>query len=445
MQTSKVQGVSNGLMFGARTAAAKSSDGSFEQLMQISQKVGTPEQKGQETSRTSKKDSVTEDVNQTGKSEDSKKSEDAKFTGKTDKKPETKQKTGEISDTEAAERTAELVNQVTETVKETLGLSEEQLEALLEQLGITKVDLLNPDNLQNLVLMANDAQGAAALLTNEELLGTLQKLLEQLEAAMQEAGMDAQELSAAMDNPEFVALVTEALEQVGEAETDSTETQPELLNTVGEVSEENVVAEEKSVTIDFRAENSREDSRSADRHSDNMLEGNNQFADQFIQNLQQTQVKEVAGQTEAVSQIREIADQILEQIKVTVTPETTSLDMVLTPEELGRVNLTITEQDGVMKAKFVTENELAKEAIESNLVQFKEMLTEQGLKVESIEVMVSNFEFDNNGQAEQSNAQEEKKQGKHHFVADDGTETAEVDQLAQHFMEGGESTVNYMA
>ena len=44
--------------------------------------------------------------------------------------------------------------------------------------------------------------------------------------------------------------------------------------------------------------------------------------------------------------------------------------MVLTPEELGRVNLTIVEQDGVMKASFVTENELAKEAIESNLVQF---------------------------------------------------------------------------
>ena len=60
--------------------------------------------------------------------------------------------------------------------------------------------------------------------------------------------------------------------------------------------------------------------------------------------------------------------------------------------------------------------------------------------------MVSNFEFDKNGQAEQSNAQEEKKNGKHHFVADDGTESvSDVDQVAQHFMEGGESTVNYMA
>ena len=81
----------------------------------------------------------------------------------------------------------------------------------------------------------------------------------------------------------------------------------------------------------------------------------------------------------------------------------------------------------------------------SNLVQFKEMLTEQGLKVDSIEVAVGNFEFNKNGQAE--TGQEEQKRGKRKFQTEDTVATGRIeeDQLAQHFMEGGESTVNYMA
>ena len=173
-----------------------------------------------------------------------------------------------------------------------------------------------------------------------------------------------------------------------------------------------------------------------------------QFTNQFVQNLQQTAEKigEVNGQKDMVQMIREIAEQILEKVKVSVTAETTSLEIVLTPEELGKVNLTITaEQDGSMTARFVTENELSKEAIESNLVQFKEMLQEQGLKVDTIEVTVGNFEFDKNNQAGES-SQEEKKNGNRNFRTDEELgQVDETDQLAQHFMEGGESTVNYMA
>ena len=143
--------------------------------------------------------------------------------------------------------------------------------------------------------------------------------------------------------------------------------------------------------------------------------------------------------------VREIADQILEKVKVSITAETTSLEITLTPEELGKVNLKVTDQDGMLKASFVTENELAKEAIESNLVQFKEMLNEQGLKVDSIEVMVGGFTFDKNGEAGQS-AQEEKKNGNRRFFDEsEQMQVEETDQLARHFMEGGESTVNYMA
>ena len=106
----------------------------------------------------------------------------------------------------------------------------------------------------------------------------------------------------------------------------------------------------------------------------------------------------------------------------------------------------VTEQNGVLKATFTTENELAKEAIESNIVQFKETLNEQGLKVDSIEVMVGGFSFDKNGEAGQS-GQEEKKNNHRSFMSEEELTGVkeDTDQLARHFMEGGESTVNYMA
>mgnify|MGYP003295245758 CR=1 FL=1 len=99
------------------------------------------------------------------------------------------------------------------------------------------------------------------------------------------------------------------------------------------------------------------------------------------------------------------------------------------------------------------EYKAAKETIEeANLLletetdkEFKEMLQEQGLKVDTIEVTVGNFEFDRNGQAGDSN-QEDKKNGSRGFMTDEEIgQKDDTDELAKVFMEGGESTVNYMA
>ena len=228
-----------------------------------------------------------------------------------------------------------------------------------------------------------------------------------------------------------------------EADADSTDKTEAAV-----VTETAVTAKEtKTIEVNVQSEGKEMEASAKEQKNDVSTEVD-RFANQFVQNLQQAaeEIGEITGQKDMVQMIREIADQILEKVKVSVTAETTSLEIVLTPEELGRVNLTVSaEQDGMMKAKFVTENELAKEAIERNLVQFKEMLNEQGLKVDTIEVTVGNFEFDKNGQAGES-SQEEKKNGNRQFMNDDElAQKEETDQLARVFMEGGESTVNYMA
>ena len=48
------------------------------------------------------------------------------------------------------------------------------------------------------------------------------------------------------------------------------------------------------------------------------------------------------------------------------------LEMSLNPESLGKVNLNITSKDGVMTAQITTQNEVSKEALESQLQILKD-------------------------------------------------------------------------
>ena len=447
MQTQQVAGVfSGGAVYSASSVATKSGDGSFEQLIQMSQNTGAAQEQVQKPVETTKKEPVekAQTAEQPEQSADVAK-ENADTSATTDERTELKQtKEAEAAtDVEAVERVAGVLAQVTEVIQEVLGLTEEQLNMFMEELGIVATDLLQPETLQNLVLMANSEQDAVILLTDAELLATVNELTEQVEQVLAAAGVTVEELAQTMENPEFDALVADAMKQLEnssetEETNESTNVEPTEITKTSHSEEVNTVhqTEEKETGTFDREKNSEE------------FSGDDRFTQQFVQNLQQVadKVSEVTGQKDFIQMVREIADQILEKVKVSVTAETTSLEIVLTPEELGRVNLTVSaEQDGMMKARFVTENELAREAIERNLVQFKEMLQEQGLKVDTIEVTVGNFEFDKNGQTNE-NPQEDKRNGNRSFMTEEElNQKDETDTLARVFMEGGESTVNYMA
>ncbi len=444
MQTQQILGVvGGGMRYPSKTTSAKSSETSFEQLIQMSQNVGNASDTAKKPAETTKQDAAAP-VKEAEKPETTTDvaTDKADTSATAEEKPELTKAEGakEATDVEAAERAAGILAQVTEVVKDILDLTDEQLSSFMEELGITDLNLLNPETLQNLALLANSEQDAVVLLTDAELLSTVNQLINEVEQVLQEAGVTAEELFDAMDDPEFETLVNEAMGMLAEEVPDKE------VSTEVESNPEIEAMQDTEDVAAVKAEG-RETDTSAKQDSKESTDVE-QFTNQFVQNLQQAaeEIGEITGQKDMVQLIREVADQILEKVKVSVTPETTSLEIVLTPEELGRVNLTVSaEQDGTMKAKFVTENELAREAIERNLVQFKEMLQEQGLKVDNIEVTVGNFEFDKNGQAGE-NAQEEKKNSNRGFLMDDEIgQNDDADQLAKIFMEGGESTVNYMA
>lgn len=444
MQTQQVSGVSGGMVFSAKSTSVKSSDNGFEQLIQMSQNAGTVNEQAAKPEDVKKESAadVTKAEQPEKKAEVSTEKKDTAATAQD--KPELNKAEGkeEATDVEAAEKAAGLLNQIAEVVKELLGLSEEELNQFMEQLGITNLELTQPETLQNLVLMANSEQDAVVLLTDAELLSKVNELIDQVDHLLQEAGISTEELVNALGNPDFEALVEEVMnkQDIQELEEEnSTKVENDAFSEMTET--------DAKPAVELHTE-SKDAETSENRQSSDDSTTVDDFAGQFVQNLTKAaeEIGEITGQKDLVQMIREVAEQILEKVRVSVTADTTSLEIVLTPEELGKVNLTVTaEQDGTMKARFVTENEFAKEAIERNLVQFKEALQEQGLKVDTIEVTVGNFEFDKNGQTDGS-SQEEQKNGNRRFMTDDEIgQKDETDQIAKVFMEGGESTVNYMA
>ena len=87
-------------------------------------------------------------------------------------------------------------------------------------------------------------------------------------------------------------------------------------------------------------------------------------------------------------------NQITEQIRVHVKQDTTEMELQLHPASLGSVKVQLTSAGGVLTAVFTTENEAVKAALESQLIQLKENFSQQGLKVESVEVNVSTQGFE---------------------------------------------------
>ncbi len=75
---------------------------------------------------------------------------------------------------------------------------------------------------------------------------------------------------------------------------------------------------------------------------------------------------------------------------------------------MGKVNLSVVMKEGVATANFIVQNEMVKEALQSQMQVLRDNLEQQGLKVESIEVTVAEYGFE---QSTNPNGYEAKKDG----------------------------------
>lgn len=108
------------------------------------------------------------------------------------------------------------------------------------------------------------------------------------------------------------------------------------------------------------------------------------------------QVQSAAVQTTQQVDVAEVVRQIVEYSKVVVTNHATTMEMQLNPENLGKIYMEITSKDGVVSAHITAQNEVVKEALESQLVELRQNLNQAGVKVDAVEVAVGSHEFERN-------------------------------------------------
>lgn len=219
---------------------------------------------------------------------------------------------------------------------------------------------------------------------------------------------------------------TEGREDTGEQSEDSgmnqsggnTEEGKNLLT--GTVSTANT--EETTENTDMTEEALLKDSGETEvlkEHRSTEHEQNPVFSVNGHQNVQQGNIGEIAESNfhsaGRMLQALDITRQVSEQMRSSLSEGVTRLEMQLNPESLGKVLLTVSAKEGVMTATFRVQTEDARQALESQMFTLRENLEAKNIKVEAVDVQISNFDFADNGEAEHRWKEEMEKKGKKNF------------------------------
>lgn len=381
-----------------------------------------------------------------------------KLSTKDDRIPKVTGKADDADMQKVDQAVEEFAKEVQQEVKELLGVDDAQLEAAMKELGLTYQDLMDPVNLANLVMNLTGEEDQLGLLMNADFQELMQNVEVLSKNLLQELGMTPQEAAEVFTQLEQnVAQITEEVPQQVQEVTD---TQAEVLQVqqtddvqateqksqVTGMTDTNAAAEavendanvqnvEEPVVQEVRVENdqtaSQQDGQQEEAPENSMtteedvslLQQNDTteksiFTEHTFQQTVQTIRTDniTAAPTTAVPQnvvfnTLDVIRQVSEFTRVMYQGDTTSMEMQLNPENLGKIYVQVTAKEGVVTAHLAVQNEIVKEALENQTIQLRENMNQQGIKVEAVEVTIASHEFERNlEQNQQGSAQDEQRE-----------------------------------
>ncbi len=351
-----------------------------------------------------------------------------------------------ITDEAVIEEVKEAVKQLLEELKKILGISDEELLAAMENIGIQPFDLLNPDVMSQL-LAAVTGEDAISLVADENMYTTLQEMVETVNTAvaaiMEDTGLTQEEFDAVLQQLyEVDADITVDDMPVKDFADDTQNALPQeevIDDTVEEgpvvtVEDKRIITPNKEADVqtqttaeqndgDVLVEVKKPSETKHENHDAKNFDSQQGNMAQDSQNSQTTSVDAAAAKAVPESYISETTQDIIRQIadsvRIVKTEQLTEMELQLHPASLGTVNVSLTTKGGVVTAEFITQNEAVRNAIEAQAVQLRENLEEQGVKIEAIEVSVASHQMernlDDNGQEQRSAEEQEtnRAQGAH--------------------------------
>lgn len=332
----------------------------------------------------------------------------------------------------------QVITKIYEVLQEKLGCTEEDIDNILEDVGMLLQDLLTPNNVRDFVLAANNAS-EVDLLISEQLPNLISDIQNAIADILDEFGVTAEDLEAFLKdfNPKNSVNVDETV-----SETTDPQAKTEQTNISTKNDEEIALFEQK---VDIAVEGS--DSKQSATNADTSKEDRSSVAFNLNQAIEQSVAPE---QAESISDFQgdvaqaDIVRQVVEAVRVNLSSDNTSMTLQLNPEHLGKVQISVIQKNGIMQAQIIAENEAAKNAIEGNLALLQESLEHQELKVESIEVMIASYEFFNQ-QEQQQEGQNSNQPGRRTGVEGFGNldEVVEDEVLEDEIMRAQGNSVNY--
>ena len=326
-----------------------------------------------------------------------------------------------VTDEEIAdEKAIETEEKIVEKIAEELNVSEEDVKAAMEALGLGFADLTNQSNMALLVTQLTADGDSLAMLTDENLFATIQDLTETISDMLQEGSLIGLQGNDGFTEDVFFSeteddMPSVAMEDVSE-HTDKVEEPAFERNVDYEIHQEDVTTDTKAVSEETVPKQSSPDNTASDFSNANQeLTGNGEnhaMADQsdassLVNPFDMTN----AGGMDAVNKadvvfssnvnVKDIIDQIAEHVKISNSADFSEVEISLHPATLGNVHLQVSEKAGIITAVITTENETVRDALLVQAMVLKEELNEQGLKVESVEVTIASHEFEQNMQRDE--------------------------------------------
>ena len=89
-----------------------------------------------------------------------------------------------------AEKVDKAANEVYDKIKKTLGVSDEEIQYSMENLGLTMVDLLMPENIMQLVMDITGTQDSMQLVTDDMLSNAMKDIMDFVSHTSQQLAAD---------------------------------------------------------------------------------------------------------------------------------------------------------------------------------------------------------------------------------------------------------------
>lgn len=368
------------------------------------------------------------------KTEDNVKNQDAEAESKEVKSEEKKEISKDTKSADGSEKEEKVSDdimaaavQMVGVVAEVLDVTPDDVEDALDALELTEVALLDTTKIPEIVVEVTDVEDTMAIMTDENLYedvknitGQIAEVLDELETSIEVPAQEIKdEISKFSVKEETPQLVTE--------DVAATEAKPEI--TV-----------EKSEQRDNSG-------------SENRQDGQMNWTETVMDTIKEV-TSEAVSETDNVYQtnMEEIYEQVSESLKLNLSKEVTEMEINLHPASLGNVKIQIASKDGVVTANFTTQNEAVKAALETQIIQLKENMAEQGIKVGAIEIAVATHAFEENLSKEGENKEADQKTNKkrrsiniNELSEDDDINIDDAEAIARDMMIKNGTTVDYMA